>query len=141
MSRARTVVFDTEAVQALADQAHPKHRRVITAVTIVARWNKRRAGSARLVVPTSVRVEAGWRRQAPTSASLNQLGLHDAPLDTRTADRAAHFSVMLRLSVADAHLAAVVEATDGPHVVFTSDVGDLRRIAKRLDRPIEIVAV
>ena len=60
MSRPRTVVLDNEAVQALADPAHRKHRRVLAVVEAVAARHLRRSGSVRLVVPTSVRVEAGW---------------------------------------------------------------------------------
>lgn len=141
MSQARTVVFDNEAVQALSNSAHSKHRRVLAVVEAVAAKNMRKAGSVRLVVPTAVRVEAGWDRRVPRAAAINRLRLDERPLDTAAADRAAAVRSELGVSVADAHLAAVVSDTTGPHAVVTSDVGDMRRMAVALDVALRIVAV
>jgi hypothetical protein len=141
MTQARTVVLDNEAVQALADPAHRKHRRVLAAVEAAAARNLRRAGSVRLVVPTCVRVEAGWNRQAPRAATINRLRVHDVPLDSGAADRAASVRLALAVSVADAHVGAVLDATAGPHAVLTSDVDDLRRIAEHLGVELNIVNV
>lgn len=132
MRQARTVVLDSEAVQALADPAHHKHRRVLAVVEAVAARNLRRAGVVRLVVPTCVRVEAGWNRRDPAAAVVNRLRIDDVTLDTPVADEAAGIRSSLGVSVADAHLGAVLGATTGPHAVLTGDTGDLRRIANHL---------
>jgi hypothetical protein len=141
VSQARTVVLDNEAVQALANAAHRKHRRVLAVVEAVAARNLRRAGSARLVVPTAVRVEAGWDKRTPRAAAINHLRVGDIPLDTPAADRAAGARAELGVSVADAHLAAVLATTDAPHAVLTSDADDMRRIAARLGLDVRIVTV
>ncbi len=141
MSRARTVVLDNEAVQALLDPDHRKHRRVLAAVEAVTARALRRAGSACLVVPTAVRVEAGWDRRAPGAAAINRIRVNDAPLDRPTADRAAGVRHALGVSVADAHLAAVIASTAGPVAVLTSDVADVHRIAGHLDADVTVVAL
>lgn len=144
MRQARTVVFDNEAVQALADPRHRKHRRVLAVVEAVAARNLRRAGTVRLVVPSAVRVEAGWDRRTPRAAALNRLRIDDAPLDTPLADRAAGIRSALAVSVADAHLAAALDTTVGPHALLTSDTDDAddaRRIRKHLGTAITVVPV
>jgi len=132
MRQARTVVLDYEAVQALADPAHHKHRRVLAVVEAVAARNLHRAGAVRLVVPTCVRVEAGWNRRDSGAAVVNRLRIDDVALDTLAADNAAGIRSSLGASVIDAHLGAVLAATAGPHAVLTSDAGDLQRIATHL---------
>lgn len=141
MSQARTVIFDNEAVEALVDVEHRKHRRVLAVVEVVAARNLRRAGSVRLVVPTAVRVEAGWDRREPRTAAINRLRIHDTTLDTDTANRAACTRATLAISVADAHIATTLEATTPPHAVLTSDPDDVRRIADHLDVQPHIVIV
>jgi hypothetical protein len=141
VTQARTVVLDNEAVQVLADPAHSKHRRILAALQAVAGRNRRQAGSARLVVPTCVRVEAGWDRRAPGGAAINHVRAEDIPLDAGAADKATRVRADLGVSVTDAHLAAVLDATAGPHAVLTSDIDDLRRIATHLDVRLNIVAV
>ncbi|MGH3816087.1 MAG: hypothetical protein ACRDUV_27175 [Pseudonocardiaceae bacterium] len=141
MSRARSVVLDNEAVHAMLDPDHRKHRRVLAAVEAVTARSLRRAGSARLVVPTAVRVEAGWDRRAPGAAVINQLRADDAPLDRPVADHAAGVRRALGVSVADAHLAAVIASTAGSVAVLTSDVADIRRIAGYLDADVTVVAL
>jgi D-arabinose 5-phosphate isomerase GutQ len=141
MSQARTVVVDNEAVHALADVEHHKHRRVLAVIEAVASRNLRRAGSVRLVMPTAVRVEACWDRRAPRTAAVNRLRIHDAPLDTVSADRAARVCDSLAISVADAHIASTLEASAGPHAVLTSDSDDVQRIADHLGVRLNIVPV
>lgn len=132
MSPARTVVLDNEAVQALIDPAGAKHRRVLAVVEAVAARNLRLAGSVRLAVPTAVRVEAGWDRASARAAPINRLRLDDMALDAPAADRAARARSALGISVADAHLGAVLAVTPAPHAVLTSDVADMRRITGHL---------
>lgn len=138
MTTARTVVLDNEAVQALTDPAHPKHRRVLPHVQVVAHRRGRGRGVV-LRVPTAVRVEAGWDRTAPGSAFINRLGISDVCLDRAHADLAAR----LRgpdLSVADAHLGAVVRRDAAAElVVLTSDDADVRLAAG--DRAVVVVHV
>ncbi len=50
------VLLDNEAVQALADPAHPKHPHVVSHAQVVAS-RKRRATPITLAVPTAMRVE------------------------------------------------------------------------------------
>ncbi len=125
----------------MLDPDHRKHRRVLAAVEAVTARSLRRAGSARLVVPTAVRVEAGWDRRAPGAAAINQLRADDAPLDRPAADHAAGIRRALGVSVADAHLAAVMVSTAAPVAVLTSDVADLRRIAGYLNADVTVVAL
>jgi hypothetical protein len=68
----RALVLDNEAVQALRDERHPKHRQVLAHLAgIVGR--RRRGREVAAVVPTSVRVEAGWDRTQPAAAAINRL--------------------------------------------------------------------
>ena len=137
----RTVVFDNEAVQALVDVAHPKHRRVLAAVEATAVRNLRRVGTVHLVVPTAVRVEAGWDRRAGHSVAINRLRAADSSLDRDAADQAADIVTALGVSVADAHLGSVLATTPGPHSVLTSDEADVRRISGHTGIPVTVVVV
>jgi hypothetical protein len=137
----RTVVLDHEAVQALVDVAHPKHRRVLAAVEATAARNLRRAGTVHLVVPTAVRVEAGWDRRAGKSGAVNRLRAADSSLDQQAADRAADVVTALGVSVADAHLGSVLATTPGPHAVLTSEEADVRRISGHIGIPVTVVVV
>lgn len=141
MSQARTVVLDNEAVQALLNPRHRKHRRALGVVEAIAARNLRRSGTVSLVVPTTVRVEAGWNRRAPGAAAINCLRVDDAELDSGAADRAVPVRSDLGVSVADAHLATVIATTASPHAVVTSDTQDLRRIAEHLAVPISVVTL
>jgi hypothetical protein len=62
-------------------------------------------------------------------------------LDHDAADRAARVRSERGVSVADAHLSAVIDATEGPHAVLTSDTDDARRIAAALGRELRIVTI
>ncbi len=141
MMKDLTIVLDNEAVQALMDRSHRKHRNVVAYVESASARNVRRAGWMRLIVPTTVRVEAAWDRRQASAARINQLGIADSPLDKDAADRAAKLCDTLRVSAADAHLAAVLENTRGPHAVVTSDRKDIGRIAAHIGIKLEIVAV
>jgi hypothetical protein len=126
----RTLVLDNEAVQALMVVDHPKHRRALAFVQVAA-LRKKRAVALEVEVPTAVRVEAGWDRTASNAAFINLLRVRDAVLDTGSADVAAALVLAHGVSVADAHLGAVVRARrgSGPITVLSSDPGDIRAVA------------
>lgn len=130
MTPPRTVVLDNEAVQALRSTGHPKHARVIAHVQVVAQ-RKRKAIPLDVVVPTAVRVEAGWDRRAPTTALINHLRVSDAPLESASANVAAELVARLQVSVADAHIGAAVRAVAdrGPITIITSDPDDMAAVA------------
>ena len=135
----RLVVLDNEAVNALADPAHTKHRRVVSYAQVVAS-RKRRAAAIDVVVPTAVRVETGWDRTSPSWAFLNGLRISDILLDTVSANVAAAIRQRSAVSVADAHLGAAIQSAPADQVtVLTSDPGDMRLVAG--DRDITIVAI
>jgi hypothetical protein len=135
----RLVVLDNEAVQALLDPDHPKHRRVLSHVQVVAS-RKRRAMALTLAVPTAVRVEAGWDRRSPACAFANSLRIADVALDTGYANAAAATRNRTQVSVADAHMGAAIRASSASQItVVTSDPGDMRRMAG--DKDITIVAI
>lgn len=129
MTPPRTVVLDNEAVQALRSVRHPEHARVISHVQVVAQ-RKRKAIPLDLVVPTAVRVEAGWDRRARASALINQLRIQDAALDTASANAAAELAVRLHVSVTDAHIGAIARAVadHGRVVIITSDPDDVSAV-------------
>lgn len=125
----RTVVLDNEAVQALAGQSHPKHRRVLAHLEGVTS-RRRRGRIVETVVPTAVRVEAGWDRTDPRAALLNRFRIRDDQLDGRTADTAASLvSSGVASSVADAHIGATVNGTLGDEIiVISSDPQDMAAV-------------
>lgn len=137
----RLVVLDNEAVQALRDPADAKHRRVVSYVQVVAS-RKKRAEAIGIVVPTAVRVEAGWDRTSPAWAFPNRLRTADSVLDTGSANMAAAVRTRTDVSVADAHIGAVLRAgTDVRLTVITSDPGDMRRLAQDADADVTIVTI
>jgi urease beta subunit len=69
----------------LSSLNHPKHERVIAHVQVVAQ-RKFKAARLDIVEPTAVRFEAGGERRARSAASINQLRIADAVLDTASAD-------------------------------------------------------
>ena len=141
MNTARTIVFDNEAVQAMADPAHPKHRRVMAAVQAAAGRNLRRAGSVSLVVPTTVQVEAGWDRRRPRRAALNRLRVTRPRLDGQTADEAAEVVSAVGVTPAHAHLAVTLKSTAPPHAVLTSDASDIRPVADHVGARVTVVTI
>jgi hypothetical protein len=131
----RLVLLDNEAVQALRDPAHRKHRRALSEVEFAFKRAVRtlRVGVA---VPAAVRVEAGWDRTAAAWAFVNRFPIADIPLDAGHANVAAGIAKRTGVSVADAHLGAAIQAAEADHVmVLTSDPDDMRRVAegKRVD--------
>lgn len=135
----RLVVLDNEAVQALRDPAHPKHRRVLSHVQVIAS-RKRRASTIEMVVPTTVRAEAGWDRTSPAWAFPNRLRIADVPLDSAAASQAAAIRARLGVSVADAHLGAILRtATAAQITVITSDPLDIRQVAE--DAEVTLVTI
>lgn len=126
----RTIVLDNKAVQALLLVGHPKHAQALAHVQVVA-TRKRRAAMLRVVVPTAVRVQAGWDRTASSAAFINRLRVADAVLDVHAANVAAGLRAAHGLSVADAHLGAVIDhvAGEGDVSVITSDPHDVRLAA------------
>lgn len=139
MSGQRLVLLDNEAVQALLDPRHRRHRAAVAAVQASVARNLRER-SFRLAVPTAVRVESGWDRRSADVAGINRLRVDDAPLDGPVADRAAAIRRALAVSVADAHLGAVLPAGE-PVAVLTSDVEDVRRMADHLGVAVNVVAL
>ena len=135
----RLVVLDNEAVQALGSPRHPKHQRALGHMEAVER-RKRRAAAISLVVPTAVRVEAGWDRTSARWAFLNRLRIADVTLDAAHANAAAAIQQEAQVSVADAHVgAAIRSAPDVDVTVITSDPADIRRVAG--DCPVTVVAI
>ena len=133
------IVLDNEAVQALSDPAHKKHVHVMRHVRVVAD-RKSRGLPIRIVVPTAVRVEAGWDRTMPAWAFLNRLLIGDIALDGIAANIAASIRQDARVSVADAHIGAVIQAATATKVtVITSDPGDVRRVAA--DREVNVITI
>ena len=123
------VILDNEAVRALADPAHRKHRQVLSHAQVVAD-RKRRAAAIEVVVPTAVRVEAGWDPSSPAWAFPNRLRIADVSLDTAQASAAAAIRERTRVSVADAHIGAVIESASADLIsVVSSDPGDMRLVA------------
>jgi hypothetical protein len=133
------VVLDCEAVQALRDPSHPKHRRVVSHAQVVAS-RKRRAVAIQMVVPTAVRVEAGWDRTSPAWAFTNRLRIVDSPLDTASANAAASIRDRTGVSVADSHMGTVIQsALHSQITVVTSDPDDMRQVAG--DKNITVVGI
>lgn len=126
------LILDNEAVQAAADPRHRKHRSAIAWLEAAAQENARRPDSFTVVIPTTVQVEAGWSPRDPTGAVLNRFAPRISELDRRAANAAAIIARDLKLSVADSHIAAIVDRHAGCEiVVLSSDTSDLNKIAKR----------
>lgn len=124
------LVLDNEAVQGLLDPHHPKHRRVVALLTEANRRNLRRGGRVVVIVPTAVRVEAGWDRTNPAAVNANRLARpRDHVLDAAAADRATQLLAATSVSVVDACVAEAAETAPVPVVVVTSDVQDMTRLA------------
>ena len=131
------ILLDNEAVQALRNPAHPKHRRVVSQAQVVV-GRKRRAAAIDMAVPTAVRVEACWDRTSPAWAFPNRLRIADLPLGAIQANTAAAIRNQIGVSVADAHLGALIQSASADKItVVTSDAGDIRMVAG--DRHITVV--
>lgn len=132
----RHLVVDNEAAQALAStrQQHRKRAQVLEAVM---------AANGRRVVPTAVRVEAGWRRSDPLAAVANRQIPDDDVLDAAAADRSVELRRAVPLaSVVDASIVVAAERVGGTGdvvEVLTSDVDDLRALAMHSSLDIDVV--
>lgn len=133
-------MLDNEAIQALETSTHPKHRRVLSHLECAAS-RRRRGRNVEAVVPTSVRVEAGWDRTNPTAALLNRFRVRDHHLDGQAANIAASVvSSGVVSSIADAHIGATVRGTLGDDVVvISSDPHDMA--AACAPAPVRIVSI
>lgn len=130
----RHLVLDSEAVAALLARTATHHKRaeVLTAVM---------AANGVRVVPTAVRVEAGWDRRDPAAADANRLVPADDTLDRQGADRATALRRRAaRGSAVDATVALAAERMPPTRVVevLTSDVPDLTALTSHLDRPVDV---
>ena len=125
----RAVVLDNEAVQSLLEPRHRKHRLALAHLEAVT-TRRRKGAEVTALVPTSVRVEAGWDRTVPAAAAINRFRISDVPLDTRHADAAAAIArAHPDVEVVDSHLGAAVQAHAATEiVVLTSDATDIRRV-------------
>ena len=80
-----------------------------------------------MVVPTAVRVEAGWDRTSPAWAFPNRLRITDSALDTANANTAVGIRDRTGVSVADSHIGSVIQSAPYSQItVVTSDPGDMR---------------
>jgi hypothetical protein len=137
-----SVVLDNEAIQALLDPDHAKHRRMIAILVELNGRDRRRGARRPVVVPTAARVEAGWDRSSPAGAHANRLTQAvDQPLDRRAADRSTYLRAVAGVSVVDATVAQALEAAPQPCTVATSDVADFTRLRAVLDIDLRIVNV
>ena len=136
----RTIVLDNEAVQALATVSHAKHRTVVAHLQ-GATDRRRRGRVVNTVVPTAVRVEAGWDRSRPDAAALNRFRVRDQQLDTVASDVAASIVASgVVASVADAHVGATVRGLAADDVVvLTSDPRDMSAVCG--PRAVRIVTI
>ena len=135
----RLVILGSEAIAALRDPAHGKHRRVLSYLQVVAS-RKLRAAEIQAMVPTAVRVEAGWDRRSPRWAFPNRLRIADVPLHAEHANEAAVIRASRGVSVADAHLGAVIQSASADQLtVITSDPADTRLVAA--GKPVTVVAI
>ncbi|MGH8905212.1 MAG: hypothetical protein ACRD0K_01515 [Egibacteraceae bacterium] len=137
----RHLVLDNEAARALLSTRAGDRRRaaVVEAIT---------AANGRTVVPTAVRVEAGWRRRDPDAASANRLVHDDDPLDRASADRAVQLRLLVpTASVVDAAVAVTAErlctgpASHAVVEVLTSDIRDLRALAAHVEANVDVIAL
>jgi hypothetical protein len=135
-----TVVFDSEPVAALLDVRSSKHREVLSYLEADRGRRRRRPGGATFLVPSTVRVEAGWDRRRPAAALANRLPIADHHLDERTADIAAERRHTHGVAIADAHIGSIIESMAAHDVVvLTSDPADIAAVAAGL--PVRIIRV
>jgi hypothetical protein len=135
----RTVILDNEAVQALADPAHRKHRAIVAHLAGGV-TRRRRGRPTDIVVPTAVRVEAGWDRSQAGASALNRFPVRDRALDGAAANAAATIASRTGTSVADAHVGATARAvTTGDVVVLSSDPADMRAVCG--PTPVHVVRI
>lgn len=129
----RHLVLDNQAASALLRGPQAERRQVIEALA---------AADGGSVVPSAVRVEAGWDRRSGPAASANRLVPDDATLDRHGADRAVELRASVAAaSVVDTCVAVAAEraaARGGPVEILTSDPGDMAALAAQLEGRFEI---
>ncbi len=134
----QVILLDNEAVRALADPAHPKHRRAVGYAQL-ANQRKARAVDISIAVPSAVRVEAGWNHtRLRTGRSSTGSGSPTSRSTRATPTSAAAVRTRTGVSVADAHLGAAVRGA-AQVTVLTSDPGDMRLVAE--GKPVGVVAL
>ncbi len=128
-----SLVLDSEAVSVLFSTGTDARRKALIAQIEAARGTRRTRSRpvGRVVVPTTVRVEAGWDRTAPNTSALNRLTIADHALDAGAANVAATIRRTTEVSPADAHVGALIRALahDETVVVATSDEADMHLVA------------
>lgn len=131
--RAAALVLDNEALQALADPRHPKHRVMLEKIAAV-KYESERGASVRVVTPTAVRVEALVSRQTAVTAALGRFNVQDIALDSTRADRCVALAAAATATAVDATVAAAAESEAHTRqvTVYTSDVGDLTRLIEQV---------
>ena len=138
-----SVVLDNEAAQALLAVTHPKHRAVLAVIAELTRRAMRGQPRVQTIVPTAVRVEAGWDRSAQAAANANRIVRPvDRPLSPTAADRACQFRAMVEVSLVDACVAEAFESAPQPAAVVTSDRDDMETLRGVSNTPgIRVVGV
>lgn len=138
---AAAVILDTEAVDALFDVHHPKHRTVLPYIERTAQ-RRTRDPAVRVLVPVAVRVEAGWDRTDPGAAVINRVsGATDVVLTGEAANRANRLRALTNVSVIDATVAEAADAAPKPVVILTADVGDMTALAGHIAGEVRVVQV
>lgn len=140
MSGPVALVLDNEAVRALADVNHRKHRRTLAFIEVVNQRSGKGRQPLSVVVPVAVRVEAHWDRRAAAAASLNRISrARDIVLDAHGTNRSAELRMQANVSVVDATVAQVAEASPKPVPILTSDLSDMQRLAAFIEGEIRVV--
>lgn len=124
----KVTVLDSEAVFALGTERSKKHRR---AASLAVFDSGRRSPPVVVVVPSTVRVEAGWDRTRPRWAAINRFRIVDHYLGRESTNVAARLRAEHGVSPADAHIGAVAAertAAGDDVVVVTSDVDDVTTV-------------
>ena len=138
-----TVVLDNEAVEALADVRHPKHRTVLALLEVTNQRRSRKA-QVRVAVPTAVRIEAGWDRNDPSSAHMNRISRAvDVNLNTAVANRCVRLRRLVPdASVVDVAVAQAAEtAAQQPVTIITSDSQDMTSLTGHLDIRVVVTVI
>lgn len=135
-------VLDNEAVQALLNPHHPKHVRTAAALDMRNRRKRKGAVAAEILVPTAVRVEAGWDRSSQQAMLINRMtAARDVELGPAAADRATQLRLIADVSVVDATVAQAAEAARKPAVIVTSDAEDMTRLAGVVHGEVRVLRV
>ena len=139
----RTVILDNEAVEALADIHHPKHTAALALLEVTNQRRSRKA-ELRLLVPTAVRVEAGWDRNDPAAAHVNRISrAADVILNAAVANRCVRLRRLVpQASVVDVTVAQAAETSAlQPVTIITSDADDITSLAGHLAVPVVVAVI